>query len=152
MYQQLMLLLTMVLFTKSTPCKIYGHISPAAGRLTVMTTGFRNDDGAVSVTLFSQASAFPRQREKAIAIVYSKIINKKSETVFNNLSPGEYAISVFHDENDNKKMDTNFLGIPKEGVGASNNARGHFGPPKYEDAKFIFNGSDQTISISITYL
>jgi len=41
---------------------------------------------------------------------------------------GKYAVSVFHDENSNGKLDTNFLGIPREGVGASNNAKGHFGP------------------------
>jgi uncharacterized protein (DUF2141 family) len=48
-------------------------------------------------------------------------------------------------------MDTNLLGIPKEGVGASNDARGHFGPPKYEDAKFKLAGN-LTIKIIMTYL
>lgn len=72
--------------------------------------------------------------------------------VFQNLPAGEYAVSVYHDENNNKKMDTNFFGIPKEGVGASNNARGHLGPPKYKDAKFLFNGKSQTIQIQIVYL
>jgi uncharacterized protein (DUF2141 family) len=142
----------MIFGSKLPPDKIYQPISPSTGKLTVVITGFHSDSGEVSVSLFNQANAFPKQSEKALAIVYSKINNRKSETVFRNLPIGEYAISVFHDENNNKKMDSNLFGIPKEGVGASNNARGHFGPPKYEDAKFFFNGSDLTISISITYL
>ena len=52
------------------------------------------------------------------------------------LPPGEYAFSIFYDENDNGDLDTNFIGIPKEPVALSNNARPRFGPPKYEDAKF----------------
>jgi len=52
------------------------------------------------------------------------------------LPPGEYALSIFYDANDNGKMDTNFIGIPKEPVAMSNNAKGKFGPPKYQDAKF----------------
>jgi len=134
------------------PFKMHNHIPLATGRLTVVITGFHNDAGEACVSLFNQANAFPKQSEKAIAIVYSKINNKKSEAVFENLAPGEYAVSVFHDENNNKKMDSNFFGMPREGVGASNNAKGHFGPPKYQDAKILFSGSDLTISISITYL
>ncbi|MEH6580342.1 MAG: DUF2141 domain-containing protein [Halioglobus sp.] len=52
------------------------------------------------------------------------------------LPPGQYAISIYHDSNDNGELDTNFIGIPKEPVALSNNARPKFGPPKYEDAVF----------------
>ena len=52
------------------------------------------------------------------------------------LPPGEYALSIFHDVNDNGKLDANFIGIPKEPVALSNNARPKFGPPKYKDAVF----------------
>jgi uncharacterized protein (DUF2141 family) len=65
---------------------------------------------------------------------------------------GTYAVYVFHDEDHNKKLKTNFFGMPKEGMGVSNNAKGHFGHPKYDDAKFNFNKPEQTISISLSYL
>lgn len=52
------------------------------------------------------------------------------------LPPGEYALSIFHDSNDNGELDANFIGIPKEPVALSNNARPKFGPPKYKDAVF----------------
>ena len=122
------------------------------GNLTVVITGFENNKGSASVALFDKADAFPKSSEKAVAIIYSKISDSKSVAVFEHLAAGEYAVSVYHDENDNRKMDTNLFGIPKEGVGASNNARGHFGPPKYQDAKFIFKGTNESISINIIYL
>jgi uncharacterized protein (DUF2141 family) len=61
-------------------------------------------------------------------------------------------VSVFHDENSNSKLDTNFMGIPREGVGASNKAKGHFGPPKFHDASFPFAGGRLDLQITITYL
>ena len=60
---------------------------------------------------------------------------------------GTYAIGIFIDTNDNNKMDKNFLGIPKEQYGFSNNAKARFGPPSFEDASFILKDN---LSLSIT--
>ena len=60
------------------------------------------------------------------------------------LPPGDYALSIFHDTNDNGELDTNFIGIPKEPVALSNNARPKFGPPKYKDAVFTL-GSEAAV-------
>jgi uncharacterized protein (DUF2141 family) len=121
------------------------------GKIEVVINNFRNSKGSVYVILFNKPDGFP-DANKGFKIMNKKIINKVSSVEFDNLPQGEYAISVFHDENDNKVLDRNFLGIPKEGVGASNNAKGHFGPPKYRDAKFYLKNEVKTISISITYL
>ena len=129
-----------------------GRSAKSTGTLVVEMTGFRNDQGNVSVALFNQGQAYPKSPDKAVAIIYSRIVNKKASATFDQLPAGEYAVSVYHDENNNKKMDTNIFGIPKEGVGASNDARGHFGPPKYQDAKFYFDGTTKSISIRIVYL
>ncbi|HEY1872489.1 MAG TPA: DUF2141 domain-containing protein [Chitinophagaceae bacterium] len=125
---------------------------PSLGTLTINLTNFRNNKGHAGLTLFKGEEGFPKSPEKAVRALYVPIANNKAVVVFDNLPEGEYAISVYHDENDNKKMDTNFFGIPKEGVGASNNARGHLGPPKYSDARFVFRVNQQTISIQIIYL
>ena len=127
-----------------------GALSPAS--LKVVLTGFRNNKRHASVTLFNNERAFPKSPEKSLRTVYVTVNNNKAMAVFENLQPGEYAISVYHDENNNQNMDTNFLGIPKEGVGASNNAKGHFGPPEYKDAKFYYNGNNQVIKITIMYI
>ena len=71
---------------------------------------------------------------------------------FSGVTPGRYAVSVFHDENNNGKLATNFVGMPKEGVGASTNAKGHFGPPKFDAAAFRFAGGRQELKIKMTYL
>jgi uncharacterized protein (DUF2141 family) len=65
------------------------------------------------------------------------------------LPPGEYALSIFYDANGNGKMDTNFIGIPKEPVAMSNNAKGKFGPPKYEDAKFVLGAEPVVQRVSM---
>ena len=67
---------------------------------------------------------------------------------FENIPEGTYAVSIFHDENNNDKLDSNFIGIPKEDYGCSNNAKGFMGPPKWKDAKFELN-SDKTITITL---
>ena len=128
------------------------HQPLSGGTLTVTILNFRNSEGQVSVALYNKEEGFPKSPDKALKIVTAPISNKKSIVVFESLPPGEYAISVFHDENKNGKMDSNFFGIPKEGVGASNDARGHMGPPHYQDAKFHFNGNAQSIVINLVYL
>jgi len=59
------------------------------------------------------------------------------EVTIENIPPGEYAISIFHDENDNGKLDTNFIGIPKEPYGFSNNPVIKLRPPTFMEAKFV---------------
>jgi uncharacterized protein (DUF2141 family) len=71
--------------------------------------------------------------------------------VFKDVPAGEYAISVFHDANGNGKLDTNFIGIPKEGVGASNDAMGSFGPPSFQKAKFKCPSAG-VVSVTMKYL
>ena len=100
--------------------------------------GLRNDKGQVLCALFSSAADFPKNGDKAIEHAKSGISHGQAVCEFPGVAPGRYAVSVFHDENSNGKMDTNLVGIPREGVGASNNARGHFGPPKFEAAAFHF--------------
>ena len=147
------LFLISIIFFNAVCIKVNAQkASSASGTLTVIVSGFRNNKGGAGVALFNNANGFPKSPDKAIAAMYSKIENKKSVAVFENLSAGEYAVSVYHDENNNKKTDANFLGVPKEGVGTSNNAKGHLGPPKYNDAKFEFDGKKDTVTIAITYL
>jgi len=67
------------------------------------------------------------------------------------LPPGRYAVQAFLDENGNGKVDQALFGVPKEGVGFSNDARIKLGPPKWTDAMFDTTGADQTIKFSLRY-
>lgn len=118
----------------------------------VEVVGMRNDKGQVSCALYSSAQGFPKESEKAVAHVVAPISERKALCEFSGVAPGTYAISVFHDENSNGKLDTNFLGIPREGVGASNDARGHMGPPKFGAAAFQFGGGRLNLKIMVNYL
>ena len=120
--------------------------------VNVDVAGLRNDKGQVFCALYSSRDGFPKNSEKAVARVSSAISGKQAVCDFSGIAPGTYAVSVFHDENSNGKLDTNFMGIPREGVGASNDAKGHFGPPKFDAAAFHFSGGRLDLKITITYL
>jgi uncharacterized protein (DUF2141 family) len=118
----------------------------------VEISGFHSDKGKAMCALYSSADGFPGKAEKAVAKIKSDIAGGQAVCEFSAIAPGTYAVSVFHDENSNGKLDRNFIGMPKEGVGASNNAKGHMGPPKFDAAKFSFSGSRLNLKIGITYL
>jgi uncharacterized protein (DUF2141 family) len=101
--------------------------------ITVNIENLGSNKGQVYISLFNTETSFLNKGYKS---TMSNIENNSCTIYFKNVPEGIYAISLFHDENENKKMDTNFLGIPNEDYGCSNNARGFMGPPKWEDAKF----------------
>jgi len=124
----------------------------SSNAIRAAVTGLHSSDGEVDCALFNSPDGFPDHLEKAIKTIKSKIANEQAVCVFEGVAPGDYAISEFHDENRNGKLDRNFLGIPKEGVGASNGATGHMGPPKYEAARFQYSGGLAVMTIQTHYL
>lgn len=114
--------------------------------ITVKIENLKSDKGHVYISLYDTETSFLGKGFKG---TISTIKNKSCTITFKDIPNGIYAISFFHDENENKKMDSNFLGIPKEDYGCSNNARGFMGPPKWEDAKFEVNNKSiiQTITL-----
>ncbi|MCD4683653.1 MAG: DUF2141 domain-containing protein [Bacteroidales bacterium] len=135
---------------------IFGHLilqsyCQTRGTLIIEIESFRNDDGQVAISIHSGEEGFPGGHETMVQAKYAKIKDGKAIAEFDNLLFGEYGVSAYHDENANEKLDTNWLGIPKEGTGASNNAKGKMGPPKYEDAKFDFKADRQKIYFDIDY-
>jgi uncharacterized protein (DUF2141 family) len=114
--------------------------------------GSRNNKGQVLCSLFSSAIAFPQKDDKAVAHYTAEISDRQASCEFSGIAPGTYAVSAFHDENSNGKLDTNFMGIPREGVAASNDARGRLGPPKFNDAAFQVSGDQVNLRITVTYL
>jgi uncharacterized protein (DUF2141 family) len=106
--------------------------SYAQGKLEVVVTNIKSANGSIRVGLFNNEKDF---LEKPIA---GKVVRASGSEVivsFEGLTKGEYAVSVYHDENSNEELDTNFVGIPREGFAFGNNAMGTFGPPSFEKAK-----------------
>lgn len=118
-----------------------------AGTLEVIVKGYPNKNGSITVGVFNNKEAFLKDAFREGNV---KIENESRVTlIFENLPYGNYSASVYHDENDNGDMDTNFLGIPKEVYGFSNNAKGMFGPPSFKDCLFEVNQSLTRITINL---
>jgi uncharacterized protein (DUF2141 family) len=113
--------------------------------------GLRSDRGQVVCALYSSADGFPKDANKVRARIQLAASGRRGVCDFTGLQPGTYAVALFHDENSNGKLDTNFMGVPREGTGASNNAKGHLGPPKFSDAAFRFSGGRLELKITVNY-
>ena len=127
--------------------------SPAlAADIVINVTDVRSDAGQVLVALFSDETkdAFPAS-EAAIRFAGAKASEGAVVVTMEDLPEGTYAISLFHDENDNGELDTNLMGIPTEGFGFSNDARGVMGPPEFDAAALDVSASGMTTTISLAY-
>jgi uncharacterized protein (DUF2141 family) len=124
--------------------------SEATLQLTVRITHLSSDKGKVAVALFDSDKDFPDQK-RALQGKMVKIASGRAKVVFHGLRPGLYAIAVLHDENENLKMDFNFLGMPLEGYGFSNDASGFLGPPSFGDAAFRLKAKSSGVAIKIRY-
>ena len=92
-----------------------------------------SNKGKVYVAIYDTEDSF---LNKGFQYLATKIDARTCSVIIKNIPEGTYAISMFHDENDNDKMDSMVFGILKEDYECSNNAKGFMGPPKWEDAKF----------------
>lgn len=124
-----------------------------AATLTVHVTGARNAKGQIRAALFQGAKGFPGDASQAIETQAADIDPQSlsAQIVFKGLHDGVYAVSIFHDENRNQKLDKNLLGIPREGYGASNNPKKKMGPPNFEETKFQLSGQAQSLEIKLIY-
>ncbi len=118
----------------------------------VVVRSLRSAKGLVTVELYNddpegfikKAGRLERRRVEAA--------DGETKVCFNIPKPGTYAVAIYHDENGNKKFDKNFLGIPTEGFGFSNNPKIYFGPPDHDEAAFEVGAEPVTVHIDVTYL
>lgn len=101
--------------------------------LRIHVTGFRNDKGKAGGVVFASPAGWPEDRSKAVAHGGFDIHDRQVTEEFQ-LPPSRYGVAVIHDENENQKLDRNFLGIPKEGFGFANNPRVMLSAPSFQAA------------------
>lgn len=121
--------------------------APAKHKISIEIKAIPNVKGNLYVALFRQKDDFPEFGKQYLGKIVP-VTSKKMTYVFDNLSEGKYAIAIFHDENKNSKLDKNYLGVPTEAYGFSNNARRTFSAPSFEEAELNLK-SDLGISISL---
>jgi uncharacterized protein (DUF2141 family) len=146
-----LILICLLLNTIASPTVVEGVETSSTGSIRIKISGLKNKDGQLGILIFTNKEGFPSQWQKASKQILIPVSGDKLEYTFTDLPYGRYAVSVMHDENKNKKLDTNFLGIPKEGYGVSNNATGTMGPPKFEDASFTLDKNTITTEINVNY-
>jgi uncharacterized protein (DUF2141 family) len=117
----------------------------SAGPLTIHIVGLESDDGTVRIALNDEANYEGEGNVRTAAL---PIQDGTAEWTVDDVSPGTYAVRLYHDANGNEEMDTNMFGVPQEAFGFSNDARGRFGPPDFEEAAFTL-GAD-SLSMTIT--
>lgn len=125
--------------------------APTDTELTLEITEVESDQGQLLIAVHNDPNAFPRDGKKAV-LLKTVIAQKGSvQVVMGKLKPGIYAVSFMHDENGDGKMGTNFLGIPKEGFGFSNDPTITFGPPSFDRAKIEIKGPTILIRMKTKY-
>jgi len=116
----------------------------AQSELKVVIANLESNKGVVIVNLLDKD-------EKTVEAKTVKISDNTCTIIFKDLPNGQYGISHIHDENGNGELDTNFIGMPKEGFGFSNDPKGKMGPPDFEEWLFTVSG-DTEIQITTRYL
>lgn len=118
--------------------------------LTVEITGLRNQKGSVCVALFDNGAGFPSDATKAIQTHCFKVVATTQKVSLGPLKSGRYAMSLLHDENEDQKLNTGFLGIPREGIGFSGNPRIHR-QIKFDETSFDFQPNTALVQITVKY-
>lgn len=125
------------------------QVNKNTGNLTVIVINLENNEGMARIALTNSLENYNR-RENPFRGISSEIdSNNTVKVIFEDIPFGEYGLKMYHDEDNDDEMDTNFIGIPSEDYGFSNNASGSFGPPDWEDAKFEFTRDGQIHEIDI---
>ncbi len=124
-----------------------GYQQPAA-TLKIEITNVKSGHGKLWFAVFRPGEKFGEGQPSIYKILEVKSTANHAATF--QLAPGQYALAVYHDLNKNDLLDKNFIGIPKEPYGFSNNFRPKFSPPKFEDCAFELTASGKQISVKLT--
>jgi uncharacterized protein (DUF2141 family) len=118
------------------------------GSLNILADGFKSDKGQALYLVFENSAGFPKDLSKAYRSGKMSIKNRKAQANVTALPEGIYAVIIVHDEDNSGKLNTNWIGMPKEGVGNSNNAKGM---PNFSKSSFSLEGNG-FLRISLVYL
>lgn len=150
--RQLVLVLAAVTLSAcaSAPPKATASRPPGTGRVEVTMTGFKSEEGQAMVAFYLDGRGWPDGEEGLFASAVVPISGGSAVTTFEDVPAGPFAVSVYHDENGDGKMDTNMVGIPSEDYGFSADASGVFGAPSFEEASLELEaGTSMQIAVRV---
>lgn len=125
-------------------------------QLAVEISGLNEPQGQVCLNLFDSRGGFPSNRDEALQTLCLETPAELSEELslvatFEDLTPGSYAVSAFHDANSDNEFNRNFIGMPAEGFGFSRNPSVLTGPPDFGEAVVLVAGAETRIEIELSY-
>ncbi len=122
--------------------------------LQVRVEAIQDRKGEIGIALFENKKGYPTHIEHAYEPAWIPMEKgmQTAEHTFEGLPAGDYAVSVLHDENGNRKLERSTLGFPKEGVGFSNDQKVKLSAPDYDDCKFfISEGENKKMTVKLDY-
>ena len=120
-------------------------LAQAESEVRIELAGLQSVSGKIFIAVYNSRDTWlGDEAYTSKAVVIDEAREGELVTASMLLPQGDYAITVFYDVNDNGELDANFIGIPREPIALSNNARAKFGPPKYDDAVFTL-GAEQVV-------
>ena len=118
------------------------------GDLELIIKNAKSNKGVIQILIFNKEDGFPEIHHKAFKAMSLPVSNLSAKVILENLPSGNYAISVFHDEDSDGKMKKNNFGIPIDNYGFSNNPTLNFGPPSF--SKCAVQVKNSTVKVEIT--
>ena len=138
---------------KNTPNKAKPALAVSSGFLEIKFTGIKSSKGQICINLFDGSTGFPDGGKGSNLKVgrCAPIDKGTAQMVFASLPYGNYAIAAIHDTNGDTRLNSNFLGIPQEGVGFSNNPKIRNSAPSFNESQFSITGSKTELEIKMHY-
>jgi uncharacterized protein (DUF2141 family) len=135
-----------LIFAAFTTCIAAAAVPAGAADLTIAIDGVASAGGKVMVALYDSTGPFPGKPMRAAAVPATA---GAVQVQIKDLPAGDYAFAVYHDANDNGKLDRNAVGMPVEDYAFSNNALGKHGPPAFADARFAVPAAGATARVNL---
>jgi len=147
-YRPVLRILSAVILAIAFP--VLPSLSQSTSTVLLEVSSFKNTRGNLNCRLFIKPSDFPDG--EGILSVRVPIAGPNTSCTFSNVEPGTYAVAVVHDENSDGKLDKNFVGVPSEGYGVSNNKTYALSAPKWDESIFTIAPSEsKTLQVKLRY-
>lgn len=119
------------------------------GKLDLEITNIAEVAGSVRIAVYAGEENFLESGKETLERSWAVVQEGPMKIQLEELPFGVFSVAVYHDLNNNDELDTNFMGIPNEPYGFSNDARSKWGPPKFSDARFELNQKHQKMVIQV---
>ena len=129
------------------PEEIPNDINQETTNIQLLVSGFNNTNGQLAIAIFNNSNSFASESETYMDSTLT-VTDDEMTILIEDINPGTYAISIFHDENENGELDVNWIGMPQEGFGFSNNPSIGFSAPTYDECNFTIE-ENQTLGVPI---